>query len=163
MGSSAQISFPQATDTFVYNAHGQIVSQTFAGANEKSELTTMTASSTGNGCDLYKKDTGLYSATLERHLDAFGNDKLDAIMADYHEDAVLQVPDELGGTICGKDAIKKFFAGFFNIKPAGSPINMFKKETVCSGGASACASYIWYNMSSAHISFPHATDTFVYN
>ena len=107
-------------------------------------------------CAQYQMDTELASATLERHLNGFGSANLSAIMEDYHEDAVLQVPDKLGGTICGTASISAFFSGFFKIKPAGSPIFMRKKETVCPEDSPACISYIWYNMSSSNINFPQA-------
>jgi len=84
----------QATDTFVYNSHGQITSQTFAGMNMGPNMLDAlgtTHNEEGAGCELYTRDTALYAATLERHLDAFGNCDLSEIMADYHPNAVLQV------------------------------------------------------------------------
>lgn len=95
---------------------------------------------------------------LERHIDAFVEADLEAIMVDYHPEAVLQLPDV---TLHGAAAIRDMFTGFFKLKPAGSPIEMQRKETIYMGGN--CMSYLCYSMSSDHVEFPLATDTFLFN
>ena len=55
------------------------------------DITSLVEHGDGSACELYPHDTEIYAATLERHLDAFGNCNLDEIMADYDDNAVLQV------------------------------------------------------------------------
>lgn len=163
---SPKLNIPVATDTFVYDDDSTILSQTFTGPN------TLSPSSGRRAVTVKEADTGVSTpyksacaATLQRHLTAFTNCNLADIMADYDDNAVLQLPN---ATLRGKAEISGLFAGFFQKKPAATSTIVMKQapETECTtkaDGSPLCASYIFYNMSSPFINIPLATDTFVYD
>jgi hypothetical protein len=87
--------------------------------------------------------------TLLRHWQAFGAGDIEAIMADYAEDAVLITPD---GVVKGQAQIQSLFVQMFT--------NMFppdKTKQVVDGEIA----YILWSGSSPYYNIPFATDTFV--
>ncbi|RZJ66803.1 MAG: nuclear transport factor 2 family protein [Flavobacterium sp.] len=90
--------------------------------------------------------------TLMRHLTAFGNNDMDAILSDYEEHSEILT---LERTYKGLQAIREFFESMFELIPTGSFFEM-KKLTVSRN----IAHIIWASKSeTANIVF--GTDTFV--
>lgn len=100
----------------------------------------------------------LCEAALQRHLDAFKNADIPAIMEDYHPECTFQMPHT---TLTGKKEIEDMFTEFFKVKPAGSKVDLNRKDTIISNGIGI--SYIVYSMKSNHVDFPVATDTFIHD
>jgi hypothetical protein len=92
--------------------------------------------------------------TLLHHWEAFGAGDVEAIMADYAEDAVLITQD---GTLRGQAQIRSLFAQIFAnmFPPAKTSLNLAKQ--VVEGEMA----YILWSGSSPHYDAPFATDTFV--
>ena len=92
--------------------------------------------------------------TLLRHWQAFGAGDIEAIMADYAEDAVLITPD---GALKGHAQIRSLFAQIFadTFPPDKTSLNLSKQ--VVEGEIA----YILWSGSSLHYNAPLATDTFV--
>ena len=92
--------------------------------------------------------------TFLHHWHAFGTGDVEAIMADYAEDAVLITPD---GALKGHAQIRSLFAQIF--------ANMFLPDTTSLNLAKQVVegeiAYILWSGSSAHYKAPLATDTFV--
>jgi ketosteroid isomerase-like protein len=92
--------------------------------------------------------------TLLHHWQAFGAGDVEAIMADYAEDAVLITPD---GTLKGHAQIRSLFAQIFaTIFPPDSTSLHLAKQVV-----EGEIAYILWSGSSAHYHARLATDTFV--
>jgi ketosteroid isomerase-like protein len=91
---------------------------------------------------------------LLRHWQAFGAGDVEAIMADYAEDAVLITPD---GTLKGQTQIRSLFAQIFEnmFPPDKTSLNLAKQ--VVEGEIA----YILWSGSSLRYNAPLATDTFV--
>jgi hypothetical protein len=92
--------------------------------------------------------------TLLRHWRAFGAGDVEAIMADYAEDAVLITPD---GTLKGHAPIRSLFEQIFAkvFPPASTSLHLTRQ--VVEGDIA----YILWVGSSAYYSALLATDTFV--
>jgi len=91
--------------------------------------------------------------TLLHHLQTFGVGNVDAIMADYSEDAVLITPD---GTLLGQAQIRPVFETFVTqILPPGSTLTIVKQ--IIEGDIA----YLLWAGESAHYRIPWGTDTFV--
>jgi ketosteroid isomerase-like protein len=92
--------------------------------------------------------------TLLHHWQAFGAGDVEAIMADYAEDAVLISPE---GTLKGHAQIRSLFTQIFTnmFPPAGSSLNLTKQ--IVEGEIA----YILWSGSSPHCKVPFGTDTFV--
>jgi ketosteroid isomerase-like protein len=92
--------------------------------------------------------------TLRHHLQAFGAGDVEAIMADYTEDAVLISPD---GTLRGHAQIRALFEQMFAtmFPPDSTALNLVKQ--VVEGDIA----YILWSARSAHYQAPWGTDTFV--
>jgi ketosteroid isomerase-like protein len=92
--------------------------------------------------------------TLLRHWQAFGAGDIEAIMADYSEDAVLITPE---GTLKGQAQIRSLFVKIFAnmFPPASSSLDLAKQ--VIEGETA----YILWSGSSPQCNAPFATDTFV--
>ncbi|HEV8722434.1 MAG TPA: nuclear transport factor 2 family protein [Candidatus Binatia bacterium] len=92
--------------------------------------------------------------TLLRHWQAFGDGDVEAIMADYAEDAVLITPD---GVLKGSAQIRSLFAQIFAnmFPPDETELNLTKQ--VVEGKIA----YILWSGSSPNYNAPFATDTFV--
>ena len=92
--------------------------------------------------------------TLLHHWQAFGAGDVEAIIADYAEDAVLITPD---GTLKGHTQIRSLFAQIFtSVFPPDSTSLHLAKQVV-----EGDIAYILWSGSSAHYRTPLATDTFV--
>jgi ketosteroid isomerase-like protein len=90
--------------------------------------------------------------TLRNHLQAAGQGDLDAVVADYTEDAVLMTPD---GLHRGKAEIRAFFERFLPDLPA-PPALVVEQQHV----AGDVAYLVWSGESEA-LRIPFATDTLV--
>jgi ketosteroid isomerase-like protein len=92
--------------------------------------------------------------TLLHHWQAFGAGDVEAIMADYAEDAVLITPD---GALKGHAQIRSLFAQIFAhmFPPDSTSLNLTKR--VVEGEIA----YILWSGSSAHYHALLGTDTFV--
>ncbi len=89
---------------------------------------------------------------LLHHWQAFGADDVEAIMADYAEDAVLITPD---GALKGHAQIRSLFAQIFaNMFPPDSTSLNLAKQVV-----EGEITYILWSGSSVHYNAPLATDT----
>jgi len=92
--------------------------------------------------------------TLLRHWRAFGAGDIEAIMADYAEDAVLITRD---ATLKGHAQIRSLFSQISeNIFPPGSTSLNLTNQVV-----EGEIAYILWSGSSPHYNAPLATDTFV--
>ncbi len=92
--------------------------------------------------------------TLLHHWQAFGAGDVEAIMADYTEDAVLITPD---GTLKGHAQVRSLFAQIFaKMFPPDSTSLTLAKQVVEKEIA-----YIVWSGSSVHYNAPLGTDTFV--
>ena len=91
---------------------------------------------------------------LLRHWQAFGAGDVEAILADYAEDAVLITPD---GVLKGSVQIRSLFAQIFAnmFPPDKTELNLTKQ--VVEGEIA----YILWSGSSPYYNAPFATDTFV--
>jgi ketosteroid isomerase-like protein len=91
---------------------------------------------------------------LLRHWQAFGAGDVEAIMADYAEDAVLITGD---GVLKGSAQIRSLFAQIFAdmFPPASTSLNLTRQ--VVEGEIA----YILWSGSSAYYDAPFCTDTFV--
>ena len=92
--------------------------------------------------------------TLLRHWQAFEAGDIEALMADYAEDAVLITPD---GALKGQAQIQSLFVQMFTnmFPPDKTSLNLAKQ--VVDGEIA----YILWSGSSPHYNAPFATDTFV--
>src|SRR2546429_6230169 len=91
---------------------------------------------------------------LLRHWQAFGAGDVEAIMADYAEDAVLITPD---GPVKGRAEIRSMFVKIFaDMFPANSSSLVLTKQIV-----EGELAYILWSGSSSLYSAAFATDTFV--
>ena len=92
--------------------------------------------------------------TLRRHWQAFGAGDVEAIMADYADDAVLITPE---GTLKGAAQIRSLFEKILaNMFPAyKSSLNLAKQ--VVEGDVA----YILWSGNSPSYNAPFATDTFI--
>ncbi len=90
--------------------------------------------------------------TLLKHLQAFGSGDVDAIMADYHEDAVFITPE---GTLRGSSEIRPLFESLVADLPPGSALEV--SEQIVEGEIA----YIVWSGESEKLRIPFATDTFV--
>ena len=90
---------------------------------------------------------------LNQHLQAFAENDLDGVLADYSSDAVLFIP---GTPLKGPDAIKPFFQDLLSefAKPGAS----FSMRQQSVEGEFA---YILWSAETADNSYEYATDTFV--
>ena len=92
--------------------------------------------------------------TLLHHLQAFGVGNVDAIMADYSEDAVLITPD---GTLKGYAQIRSLFEQIFATMFPPDSTSLTLVRQVVEGDIA----YILWSASSSHYHAPLGTDTFV--
>jgi len=91
--------------------------------------------------------------TLIRHLEAFGEGDIDALMADYAEDAVLFRPDSV---LHGRDEIRSLFEVVIaDILPPGSTVKM--SQMITEGEIA----YIVWSAESVTYKMPFGTDTFI--
>jgi hypothetical protein len=90
--------------------------------------------------------------TLLRHWQAFGAGDIEALMADYAEDAVLITPD---GALKGQAQIQSLFVQMFMFPPDKTSLNVAKQVV------DAEIAYILWSGSSPYYNIPFATDTFV--
>jgi ketosteroid isomerase-like protein len=90
--------------------------------------------------------------TLLKHLQAFGNGDVDAIMTDYDEAAVLIMPD---GPLRGRAEIRSGFESLLADLPPGSTLEVSKQ--IVEGEIA----YIVWSGESERLKIPFATDTFV--
>lgn len=88
--------------------------------------------------------------TLQSHLEAFGRGDVDAIMADYADDAVFYTPD---GALRGKTQIRRLFDDLVAKFPPGSSVDI-ARQTV--DGELA---YLVWSGESDKLEIPFATDT----
>ncbi len=91
--------------------------------------------------------------TLLKHLQAFGNGDVDAIMTDYDEAAVLIMPD---GPLRGTVEIRSGFESLLADLPPGSTTLEVSKQIV-----EGEIAYIVWSGESEKLKIPFATDTFV--
>ena len=91
--------------------------------------------------------------TLLKHLQAFGNGDVDAIMTDYDEAAVLIMPD---GPLRGTVEIRSAFESLLADLPPGSTTLEVSKQIV-----EGEIAYIVWSGESEKLKIPFATDTFV--
>ena len=92
--------------------------------------------------------------TLLKHLQAFGNGDVDAIMTDYDEAAVLITPDD--GPLHGTAEIRAAFESLLADLPPGSTTLEVSKQIV-----EGEIAYIVWSGESEKVKVPFATDTFV--
>lgn len=90
---------------------------------------------------------------LQHHLQAFSENNLDEIMQDYSDESLILVPE---GKIAGRDGIRSFFAGAFQLFPAGKTKleltqTIIEKDIV----------YISWVAESPVVSVPIGSDTFI--
>jgi len=92
--------------------------------------------------------------TLLRHWQAFGAGDVDAIMADYAEDALIITPDS---TLKGRTQIRSLFTRVFAsmFPPDKTELNLTRR--VVEGEIA----YILWSGSSPYYNVPLGTDTFV--
>ncbi len=91
------------------------------------------------------------SAVLDRHLQAFGDRNIDAIMADYSDASVFITPQ---GVLKGKAQIRGLFEGL--VKEFSAPE---AKVTVQQRDASGPVAYIIWSAETPSNSYRFATDT----
>jgi ketosteroid isomerase-like protein len=92
------------------------------------------------------------ASVLDHHLDAFGSQDLDAVLADYDDDSVIVTPD---GTFRGLDEIEELFAGLFaEFSTEGASITM--RERTVEGDFA----YIIWEGDTPENDYEFATDTF---
>jgi ketosteroid isomerase-like protein len=90
---------------------------------------------------------------LDQHLKSFGENDLDAVLADYSSDAVLFIP---GRPLKDPDAIKSFFQAL--LSEFAKPGAAFSMRERCVVGDYA---YILWSAETAENLYEAATDTFV--
>lgn len=90
--------------------------------------------------------------TLDSHLQAFARGDIEAIMADYAEDAVFYTPDTV---LRGKAQIRPLFTELLKNFPPGSDTEV--KRRVVDGELV----YIVWSGASPSMRIPFATDTFI--
>jgi ketosteroid isomerase-like protein len=90
---------------------------------------------------------------FDRHFKAFRENDLDAIMADYADEAVLITPDT---TYVGSAAIRKGFEGAFQMFPKDSTTYQVVKTVIKNDLA-----YVIWNSKSPKLALTYATDSFV--
>ena len=93
------------------------------------------------------------SDVLDRHLKAFAEHDVEAVLADYSSDAVLFVPS---GPLKGPDAIKPLFVAL--VSEFAKPGSSFAMQQRYVEGDHA---YILWTAETADNSYEFATDTFV--
>ena len=87
------------------------------------------------------------------HLVALGGRNLDAVMEDYHDDAILITPTDV---FKGKEALRAFFGwALENLLTADVQLTVNKQV------AEADLGYILWEAHSAQLNIPTATDTFL--
>jgi SnoaL-like domain len=90
--------------------------------------------------------------TLLNHLQAFGSGDVDAIMADYHEDAVFIAPE---GALRGRGEIRPLFESLVADLPPGSALEVSQQiieEEIA---------YLVWSGESGKLKIPFATDTLI--
>ena len=92
--------------------------------------------------------------TLLHQWHAFGAGDIEAIMADYAEDAVLITPD---GALKGHAQIRSLFAQIFTTVFPPNSTSLHLAKQVVEGEIA----YLLWSGSSPHYNAPLATDTFV--
>jgi len=105
-------------------------------------------------CKMALRSSEQTEVILLRHWQAFGAGDVEAILADYAEDAVLITPD---GVLKGSAQIRSLFAQIFAnmFPPDKTELNLTKQ--VVEGEIA----YILWSGSSPYYNAPFATDTFV--
>ncbi len=90
---------------------------------------------------------------LEHHFQAFKQNDLDAVMADYTEESVMVTPDR---TATGLTGIRENFTGAFQVLPTnGTTITPIK--TVIAKDVA----YVIWKATTPTLEFKYATDTFI--
>lgn len=90
--------------------------------------------------------------TLQNHLQAAERGDVDAIVADYAEDAIFFTPD---GLLRGRSEIRAFFEQLMADFPSGSTIEV--KQQIVDGELA----YLVWSGESETLSIPFATDTLI--
>ncbi len=90
--------------------------------------------------------------TLRNHLQAFGSGDVDAIMADYDENAVFIAPE---GTLRGSGEIRALFEKLVADLPPGSALEI--SQQIIEGEIA----YIVWSGESGRVKISFATDTFI--
>lgn len=90
--------------------------------------------------------------TLHNHLQAAEHGDVDAIVADYAEDAVFFTPD---GILRGREEIRSLFEGLVARFPPGSTVQM--EQQLVDGELA----YLVWSGESETLTIPFATDTLV--
>jgi ketosteroid isomerase-like protein len=91
-------------------------------------------------------------ATLQKHMAAFGSANVDAILADYDDNAVFISPE---GIFRGKDQLRTMFEQLTRAFPSGSPVELHN-ATVDGNMA-----YIVWSGESRYLKVHFATDTLI--
>ena len=89
---------------------------------------------------------------MANHLHAFGSGDVDAIMADYHEDAVFITPE---GALRGSGEIRPLFVSLVADLPPGSALE------VCQQIIEGEIAYLVWSGESGKLKIPFATDTLI--
>ena len=143
---SANYNIPFGTDTFVIR-DGKITTQTFAALMLSKVGEEVAPPTPVESPESAEKDV------LMHHLQAIGEGDIDAIMADYAEDAVLFTPT---GALRGHDEIRPLFEAMVaDILPPGSTFEMLQQ--IIEGEIA----YIVWSAESANYKMPLGTDTFI--
>lgn len=90
---------------------------------------------------------------VEGHLNAFGANDLDVIMADYTEESIIFTPD---ATLTGLTEIRALFAGMFPAFPAGE--TTFTLDKIQANNEIV---YIVWHADAPTVEVPLGTDTFI--
>ncbi|MBM3237294.1 hypothetical protein FJZ31_13455 [Candidatus Poribacteria bacterium] len=143
---SVNYSIPFGTDTFVIR-DGKIMTQTFAA------LMLTKAGGEASLPTLLELPESAEKDVLMHHLQAIGEGNIDAIMADYAEDAVLFTPN---GALHGHNEIRALFEAMVaGILPPGSNFEMLQQ--IIEGEIA----YIVWSAESVNYNMPLGTDTFI--
>jgi hypothetical protein len=92
-------------------------------------------------------------AVLNHHLEAFGQNDLDGIIADYTEESILITPDS---TYKGLEQIRGLYEGLFPLFPTDGTVLELDKMVV-----DGSVAYIIWHASTPAIEVPFATDSFI--
>jgi ketosteroid isomerase-like protein len=92
-------------------------------------------------------------ATLNRHLQAFLNADVDALVRDFAEDGIVFAPE---GTFRGRDQIRAFFERIIPMFPAeGTTLTPHRQDV------DGEVAYISWSASTPMVDVPGAVDTFI--